>query len=124
MSEERGLFAGLRPPRPGAGLRERVLSAASRAPVQSPPGWIDRLWESRRVTRAWRLAALLLLGAHVVLLWGETGFSGRGQPLPSTEVEAFEGGPGARLLALREAPRRTDLADVARRWAREGEQGL
>ncbi len=122
---EKDLFAGLRPPRPGDAVRERVLAAAARVAAPAP-GWIDRLWESREARRAWRIAAVLLLGAHLVLALRDSGLV--------TGVEKQESSQGAepglefsneRVMTLRVTPRGPSLADF-KRWYGEmrEQQGL
>jgi len=70
------LFGGVRPPRAGEALRDRVLEAA-RAAMGAPfnedededagPGFIDRLWESRPLRLGWAALCVALIAGHAAL---------------------------------------------------------
>lgn len=53
-------FEGLRVAPPPPELRVRVLAAA-RSAATEPAHWIDRLWESRALRRAWSIALAFAL---------------------------------------------------------------
>jgi len=59
---------GLQPPRPPAGLRERVLASATAARAKAPAtdAW-TRIWEHRGVRLAWAACTAALLIGHVVV---------------------------------------------------------
>lgn len=68
MSSPDDLLRGLRPPRPPAALRRRVLEAALASAGSGREPWIDRLWHSRIAHQLWLAATLLLASLHVALL--------------------------------------------------------
>lgn len=94
-------FDGLRPPRPAAHLRARVLAAAAAA-AHEPPHWIDVLWESRRV----RLALALGLLAALALNLPARSTAARALPAQTIEIE------GIATLAERLAPPPLVLEEV------------
>lgn len=68
MSSPDDLLRGLRPPRPPAALRQRVLAAALASPGGGHEPWIDRLWHSRAARQLWLAATVLLASLNLVLV--------------------------------------------------------
>jgi hypothetical protein len=82
-------WTGLRPARPPAALRERVLSAAREAAARPGPGLIEALYRDRLLRLcAAGLAALVV--ANVMVAGG--GAAPRPLPVPPRAVPSVEGG--------------------------------
>lgn len=99
MSRPLDLWKGLRPTRPPAQLRERVLGAArlaSRRAPESSLSWVDRLADSEPLRLAWYVLVLVAVVGHLAL---DRGSSARG-PRGAADLEGFR-----RVAAIDEAAR-------------------
>lgn len=84
MSFPEDPLPGLRPPRPPAALRRRVLEAARDSSAGEGDSWIDRLWHSGTARRLWLAATVLLASLHLVSVP-----SGRSRPGVRRPTTAF-----------------------------------